>query len=259
MVNFGDEEDDESDEEEEGDFETLEDETFDIDDLSSAGNPTTASSPNVVPTDPVVNGQIPNLNYSNPSAESVRQSSNSSSVELQDSNEDRFRDPAPRPPKLSSRHSHNDASEVYDRTPLSAPPNFSSHRMASSASRRRDRGEDGDRDHIHEPLNSKWNVAGSIRKSMSRERGQLPTLAKLRAREGDGETSEGRAFAVVGADSDTSVVSLTSLFNFSLNPSTSFLSSRFADATFSQNVRRAIARRTWTTPMTREVISAGVD
>lgn len=182
------EEDEDEDEDEAGEEE--EEEAYDIDDLSSE-NQTSSSSPVSHPHDPKAHS-IPSL-VSHPSTSSSMStasvpfadrtsfpfgpaptSSGASSVaDLQDSLADRFGQAFPKPPRLSSRHSH---SEGRGRTPVSAPPNFSSHRiagnMSTGRSRRRERGEEGDRDHLR-------------------------------------DASADRAFAVLGADSDTSAVSGT--------------------------------------------------
>ncbi|KAK4705427.1 NAD+ kinase, partial [Phenoliferia sp. Uapishka_3] len=204
--NFGDEEDDEEeDEDDEEDSEEDEgEETYDIDDLSSE-NPTTSSSPVSGPTDPVVNGDIPILISRALSSSSTelddprRQSSTASSIDLHD--EDRFQVAPPRPPRLSSRHSVSDVPKAKD---LASPPTISHNRMSSSTSRRRERGEEGDRDHIHEPLNVKRNVGGGRRGTATQSKEDRSSALRNADLSEGGDQSEGRAFAVVGVDSDTS-------------------------------------------------------
>lgn len=205
---LGDEEDDDSDyDDDEYEEDALEEEEYDIDDLSSENPTTNASSPVTLPHDPYV-GSIPPL-LSRRSYRSTQSAQNqpfrhdrdissvstaASSIDLNDPL-DRFIQPVPRPPRLSSRHSHNDASAVYDKTPVSAPPDFTRHRLSASTNRRRERGEEGDRDHIREPLSVKRAVGGS---KSARSNETTPRLGHL---------GGSRAFAVLGADSDTSVVS----------------------------------------------------
>jgi NAD+ kinase len=210
MSSVGDEEDDDSDyDDDEYEEDALEEEEeYDIDDLSSENPTTNASSPVTLPHDPYV-GSIPPLvsrRSSHKSTQSVQNqpfrhdrdissvSTAASSIDLNDPL-DRFHQPVPRPPRLSSRHSHNDASAVYDKTPVSAPPDFTRHRLSASTHRRRERGEEGDRDHIREPLSVKRAVGGS---KSGRSNETTPRLGHL---------GGSRAFAVLGADSDTSVVS----------------------------------------------------
>lgn len=199
-----DSEGEEDDDEDDDDFaEEEEEEGFDIDDLSS-DNHTNSSSPVTTPHDP--SGLPPLLSrlstMSSPSSTAHQplrhdrdHSSSSSTVDLTDSNADRYQDRPPRPPRLSARHSHNDSSAVYDRTPISAPPHINSHRLSAATMRRRERGEEGDRDFMHEQ-------PGSARKG-TRKRGK----SLERGTRGEAEESTSRAFAVVGIDSDSSVVS----------------------------------------------------
>lgn len=107
----------------------------------------------------------------------VRESSETSSIDLPDNPADRFHQAVPKPPRLSSRHSYNDTSQVFDGTPVSAPPDFTSHRMPGSM-----RGG--------EPGSAKKLAAG-LRRPKSQEGG-----ARL-------ATPAVRSFAVVGADIDS--------------------------------------------------------
>ncbi|ORY89383.1 hypothetical protein BCR35DRAFT_288081 [Leucosporidium creatinivorum] len=257
--NFGNEEDDtdddesddelDDDEEEEEEINS-EDEAFDIDDLSSE-NHTNSSSPSNSPEDPTsvvppipstaVPTQVENP-YSTHAAsprpnapthahaspppphhiftlQDTRASSAASSVaELND--DPRFRDPAPKPPRLSSRHSHTHVPTTSSSAPAAAPPISSSagagggSRMSASVARRRERGEEGDRDHLRESLSVKRGVgAGATRRNRSRDKSspRTPTGGRSAAEElekkesGVGSEGGGFAFAVVGADSDTSV------------------------------------------------------
>lgn len=205
-ADFGDEENDDSgdeeDDEEEEDEEE-EEEAFDIDDLSSE-NHTNSSSPAFSPSDPT--SVVPPLTSAHSQTSSSynhdRDMSAASSVELHDDATARFRDPAPRPPRLSSRHSALDTTSTSPPSISSSapqPPTFYSQaRMSSSTRARRERGEEGDRDHLRESLQVKRNVGGQRRPGKSQERGGAQQGKKA---EQDGND---RAFAVVGMDSDTS-------------------------------------------------------
>lgn len=247
-ADFGDEEDesesedeldDEEEEEEEG---NSEDEAFDIDDLSSE-NHTNSSSPSNLPEDPtsvvpplptnavpaVVENpfathalppkpDVPGHAHASPPPplhnftlkDTLTSSAASSVAELND--DPRFRDPAPRPPRLSSRHSASaiPQTSMYS---SSAPPGGApsagggATRMSPAVARRRERGEEGDRDHLRESLSVKRSVgAGSGRRNRSKERSPRTPKVDEQKESGHGGNGGGFAFAVVGADSDTSVV-----------------------------------------------------
>lgn len=247
-ADFGDEEDesesedeldDEEEEEEEG---NSEDEAFDIDDLSSE-NHTNSSSPSNAPEDPT--SVVPPLPTNavpaaveNPFAthalppkpnapghahaspppplhnftlrDTLTSSAASSVAELND--DPRFRDPAPRPPRLSSRHSASAIPQTSTYS-SSAPPGGApsagggATRMSPAVARRRERGEEGDRDHLRESLSVKRSVgAGSGRWNRSKERSPRTPKVDEQKESGHGGNGGGFAFAVVGADSDTSVV-----------------------------------------------------
>ncbi|KAI5477188.1 NAD+ kinase [Pseudohyphozyma bogoriensis] len=203
---FGDEEDEEEDDDEEDeasdDEAEEEEEAFDIDDLSNPA--TSASSPVTYPADPNV-GHIPRIvsrsstSSSSPPERSRKDSfhddSAASSVDLDDPHSGRFKMPPPHPPKLSARHSFNDHSIPRDRSPVSAPPFYNSHGMPIPNNRKKERVDESSRDMLGLRRRS-----GKSR-SRSRSRGK-----QTESRQEDSEREQpGRAFAVLGMDSDSSV------------------------------------------------------
>ena len=189
--NFGDEEDEnENDEDEEDDEETYdEDEGFDIDDLSSE-NPTAASSPVVIPSDPPVE-RIPTLSRP-PSADKDL----TTMAALQDE-QDRFQDPLPKPRRLSARHSQSPfKTHIPEPTPSRTLPNNSaaSPRLTASTTRRRERGEEGDRDFINESLDFKRGVGGAGRRKALGKGQRAPSTRQ------QSESDPVGCFAVVGCD-----------------------------------------------------------
>ncbi|KAK4054540.1 hypothetical protein OIV83_001034 [Microbotryomycetes sp. JL201] len=179
-----------------------EDETYDIDDLSS--NPTNASSPSSSANDPTTTVPLMSLpsSHSVPGHPVVRPpwlgdtSAASSVAEL---NEDqRFRDPAPRPPRLSARHSRQsvqtlstmqrevteqdtDRSNTQPTQDMAVPPPRRERKSRSQS-----------------PFKNATHLGG--RKSRNASPSAMRTVA-----ESTDPMSSGYAFAVVGADSDTSV------------------------------------------------------
>ncbi|SCV71836.1 BQ2448_4530 [Microbotryum intermedium] len=216
-ANFGDEEDevgdgeeDEEDDDEEDEADGME-EDFDIDDLSSE-NQTTSSSPNVAATDPT--STIPALNVPQsprPSPREREHSTASSVAELRDDYTERFKDPAPRPPRLSARHSLTQVPNVKSPSGTVSPTGAQGLTMATT--RRRERGEEGDRDHLRESLSVKRNIGGQAARrfgapssllSPTNQRAGASSQSREREKDDDSSSRMERAFAVVGVDSDTS-------------------------------------------------------
>lgn len=168
-----------------------EDAEYDIDDRSEA--PTNASSPQTTGSDSAASvpampsGTTTTGGSSKPHLASHDRAMSSSS-DLREDMTMRFHDPAPLPPRLSSRHSYNDHSLAGKGGLAGIAPEITHHRLSASTARRRARGEEGDRDHIHEPLETKRQVGGRPSK-----------LDDDRSSNGD------RAFAVLGHDSDSSL------------------------------------------------------
>ncbi|SCZ88812.1 BZ3500_MvSof-1268-A1-R1_Chr2-1g04652 [Microbotryum saponariae] len=215
-ANFGDEEDEVDEEEEDDDEEDEEEdevdameEEFDIDDRSSE-NQTTSSSPNVMATDPT--STIPALSSSQrprPASREREHSTASSVAELRDDYTERFKDPAPRPPKLSARHSFNQVPSAKGPSGSASPTGAQGLTMATT--RCRERGEEGDRDHLRESLSVKRNIGGQAARRFGASSSLLsPTsqcAEKTSSKGGDEDEDSSRmerAFAVVGVDSDTS-------------------------------------------------------
>lgn len=181
-------EDDDDYSDDEDEEEAQEEEAFDIDDLSSEAHTNANNSPSMLAHDPTVPNIPPLLTKASSATSSVsfkhpfrppheRESSETSSIDLPDNPADRFHQAAPKPPRLSSRHSYNDTSQAFDRTPVSAPPDFTSHRMPGSL-----RGG--------ESASAKKLAAGLRRPKSQEGSARLASPAV-------------RSFAVVGADIDS--------------------------------------------------------
>jgi len=194
---IGDEEDDDDDEEEE---------KFDIDDLS-----TTPSSPVQRPADPdpkpPAMSRMPRPAFDAPHLRSV---SSASSVDLRDDDESRFRDHPPHPPRLSTRHGADEGKAAGAAAKAAAEEH--QRKIAASQARRRARGEEGDRDYLHEPQGNRTRGGkggGAKRGSASgdgaggKSRSPRPSVS---LDEGNAKYSGGdRAFALLGNDSETSL------------------------------------------------------
>ena len=115
---------------------------------------------------------------------------------LQDE-QDRFQDPLPKPRRLSARHSQSPfKTHIPDPTPSRTLPNNSaaSARLTASTTRRRERGEEGDRDFINESLDFKRGVGGAgRRKALGKGVDTHPSRSQS-------ESDRVGCFAVVGCD-----------------------------------------------------------
>lgn len=229
----GSESDDELDDDtEEGEGGGSEEEGFDIDDLSSSAHTNTSSPTNspddptstvpplsthssVVPQDnPFVSRaatekpNAPSHAHSPPPPAShvytlrdtLASSAASSVAELND--DVRFHDPAPRPPRLSARHS---ASAI----PLSTT--VASSRVPGSSDRRREGRGEGNEESPRETLDVKSSVGAGTSARRNRSREKSPRTPRSDSVEQTSLSHPGGfAFAVVGADDDTSAVSFAS-------------------------------------------------
>lgn len=130
-------------------------------------------------------------------------------AKLQDE-QDRFQGPQPKPRRLSARHSQAPVAIHLDDNlnPVitSVPPSTvnghrsglvsnssTAHTLSAATARRRERGEEGDRDFINEPLEVKRGIGGTGRRK-ALQRGPPTPLEGIKFGGGD------FAFAVVGDD-----------------------------------------------------------
>lgn len=205
----GDESDDEEELEDEEEI-VSDEEAFDIDDLSSE-NQTNASSPSHSAHDPLAS--VPQLHsptspqpsrpqFVFPGLPERQLSSAASSVaELNDNEEHRWHDPAPRPPKLTSRHSYNGPLPSLSSTLKGHHQKSQQHAPAGSAKvpvsalKQRNDESANDAPYFASP-------AGNRPRVKSRD----PSPRK-KSTGAEASSSSGYAFAVVGHDSDTSAVS----------------------------------------------------
>ncbi|KAK4056654.1 hypothetical protein OIO90_002206 [Microbotryomycetes sp. JL221] len=222
-----DDEDDAEDEEDELDDDSAiegeedeEDETYDIDDLSS--NPTNASSPSTSAHDPT--SAVPMMSHETmsmaqqPTHRTFHKparptwlgdvSAASSVAELND--DQRFKDPAPRPPRLSARHSHQSVQTMSS---------LQRDKAAASGSAASTRGLDNLSAALSSPspkqertgrsqspyLKSDTTTATTNSTAGGRRSRNASPRAMRAVAESTDAMSSGYAFAVVGADSDTSL------------------------------------------------------
>lgn len=222
--------DEDSDDEDEGEdddeeAESEEDEAFDIDDLSSENQTGGSSSPSHSAHDPPAT--VPDLKTHSaaphqphgpthaafPGFEYFRErnpsSAASSVAELNENEEHRWRDPAPRPPRLAARHSYTGpmsiSSTLTGHLPSHAvpPSTGGAPKVTVSHTRKRDDSAAyGGADPSSSPSSG---VPQSSSASRSRIRSRDSSPRKIKSHEDP--MASGFAFAVVGQDSDTSAVS----------------------------------------------------